>query len=55
MNTKMKKLLCYHRMHHPRAYLEHLYIKREICGKGLMKQEFTDNTTTKGLKKCIDT
>ena len=42
-------------MHHPRADIVHLYIKRENGGRGLIQLELTYKTTTIGLKKYLDT
>ena len=42
-------------MQHPRAELEHLDIKRENSGNGLIQQELTYKTTTIGLKKYLET
>ena len=38
-------------MHHPRADIVHLSMKREYGGRDLIQLELTDETTTKGLKK----
>ena len=42
-------------MHHPRADIERLYIKRENNGRGLIQRELTDKTTIVGSKKYLDT
>ena len=42
-------------MHHPRADIEHLYIKRENGERGLIQAELTYEITTIGLKKYLDT
>ena len=41
-------------MHHPRVDTEHLYVKRENGGGGLIQQEMTYKTITIGLKKYLD-
>ena len=55
MDTKVRKLITSHRMHHPRADIEHLYIKRENGERGLIQAELTYEITTIGLKKYLDT
>ena len=42
-------------MHHPRADIECLYIKRENDGNIQIQLELTNKTTTLGLKKYLDT
>ena len=42
-------------MHHPRANIKHLYIKRENDRIGLIQPELTYKTNTIGLKKYLDT
>ena len=41
MDAKIKKLITCHRMHHPRADIECLNIKRENCGRELIQLELT--------------
>ena len=48
MDTKVKKLITYHRMYYPRVDIERLYIKK---GNG----ERIDLKTTNGSKKYFDT
>ena len=55
MDTQIRKLITCHRMHHPRANIERLYIKRENGGRGIIQQELTNKITTIGLKKYLDT
>ena len=42
-------------MHQPKAHIEGLSIKRENSGRGLIKLELTNKTTTSGLKKYYET
>ena len=42
-------------MHHPRADIKHLYVKRENGGRGLIQLKLTYKTTTVGIKKHLDT
>ena len=44
MDAKIRKLMTCHRMHHPRADIERLYIKRENSGRGLIQLEFAYKT-----------
>ena len=55
MSTNVKKLITCHRMHHPRADIKHLYVKRENGGRGLIQLKLTYKTTTVGIKKYLDT
>ena len=55
MDTKVRKLMICQRMHHPRVDIEHLYIKRENGGRGLIQLELTNKTTTTRLLKYLDT
>ena len=55
MDTEVRILIICHRMHHPRTYIERLYIKRENGERVLIQQELTSQTTTIGLKKYLDT
>ena len=42
-------------MYHPRADIEHLYIKRENGGRGFIQQELSYKATTTGWKKYLET
>ena len=55
MDAKVRKLITCHKMHHPRADIEHLYGKRENGGKGLIQLKLTYKIATVGLKKYVDT
>ena len=55
MDTKVRKLITCHRIHHPRADIERHYVKRENDGRGLIQLELTYKTITIGLKKYLDT
>ena len=55
MDTKTRKLITCHRMHHSRAVIEHLCIKRENGRRGLIQLEPTYKTTAKVAKKYLDT
>ena len=55
MNAKIRQLTTCHGMYHTRADIEFLYIKKENGGRGLIQQELTNKTTTKELKKYLDT
>ena len=55
MDTKVRELIICHWMHHPRADIEHFYIKRENGGRGLIQLELAYKTTTIELKKYLNT
>ena len=55
MDTKDKKLITCHRMLHPRANVERLYVQRENGGWGLVLLELTNKTTTIDCKKFLNT
>ena len=54
MDTKVRKLITCHRMHHPREERERLYAKRENVRRELTQLELTYKTATIGLKKYLD-
>ena len=54
MDIKVRKLITYHRMYHPRAAdTECLYVKRENDRKVLIQLELTYKTITMGLLKYL--
>ena len=55
MDIKVRKQIKCHRMHHPRADIKCLYIKKENGGRGLIQQELTYKITTIGLKNHLHT
>ena len=55
INTKVKKVITCFIMHHSRADIERLNVKRKNGGKGLVQLELVYKTTTIGLKKYLDT
>ena len=50
-NNKVRKRISCHKMHHPRAGIERLNVKRESCLRGLIQLELIYQTTTIELKK----
>ena len=46
MDTRVRKLITCHRLHHSRADIECPYVKRENSGRGLIQLELTNKTTT---------
>ena len=55
MDTKVRKLKTCHRIHHPIADTECLYVRRENGGRCLIQKELTYKITTIRLKKYLDT
>ena len=55
MDTKVRKLITCHRIHHPRVDRESLHLKRENSRQGLTQLKLTYKTTTIGLKKYLYT
>ena len=51
MDTKVRKLITCHRMHHPKADIEPLFINRENIGRSLIQLELIDETIILELKK----
>ena len=49
IDTKTRKLLNMHKMLHPKADVERLYISRKDGGRGLIEVETAFKTTTMGL------
>ena len=54
MNTKDRKLITCHKIHHRRADIERFYIKRENDGRNLIQLELIYKTIIIGLKKYLD-
>ena len=50
LNTKTRKLLTIHRMHHPKADVNRIYLPRRIGGRGLTKLETAYKSLTVGLE-----
>ena len=55
IDTKIRKLLTTHRMHHPKSDVDRLYVPQKEGGRGLIQLELTYKTTTIGLKKYLET
>jgi len=53
LNTKTRKLLTVHRMHHPKADVNKMYLPRRIGGRGLTKLETAYKSTTIGLETYL--
>ncbi|XP_068708222.1 uncharacterized protein [Montipora foliosa] len=53
LDTKTRKLLTIHRMHHPKADVNRMYLPRRIGGRGLTKLETAYKSTTIGLEKNL--
>ena len=57
MNWKMSEikrlLLTIHRMHHPKADVNRMYLPRKIKGRGLTKLETAYKSTTIGLETYL--
>ena len=53
LDTKTRKLLTIHRMHHPKADVNRLYLPRRIGGRGLSKLETAHKSTTIGLETYL--
>ena len=51
LDTKTRKLLTIHRMHHPKA--DGMYLPRRIGGRGLTKLETAYKSTTTGLETYL--
>ena len=53
LDTKTRKLLTIHRMHHPKADVNRMYLPRRIGGRGLTKLETAYKSTTTGLETYL--
>ena len=54
LDVKVRKLLTINKMHHPKADVDRLYIRRSDGGKGLLQLELMYKTTTIGLQPYLD-
>ena len=54
MDSKIRKLMTIHRMHHPKADVDRIYIPRNNGGRGLLQLELSYKTTTIGLKRYLE-
>ena len=54
-DTKVRKLITSHRIHHSWADKERLYILWEKIGKREIQQELINKLTALGLNKYLDT
>ena len=54
MDAKIRKLMTIHRMHHPKADVDRIYIPRNKGGRGLVRLELSYKTTTIGLKQYLE-
>ena len=55
VDCKIRKLLTAHRMHHPKADVDRMYLPRREGGRGLIQLELTYNTTIIGLDRYLET
>ena len=53
LDTKTQQLLTIHRMHHPRADMNRMYLPRRIGGRGLSKLETAYKSTIIGLETYL--
>ena len=49
MDRKIRKLLILNRMHHPKADVNRMYVRRKEGGRGMINPEMCFKTTTVGL------
>ena len=54
LNGKVRKLLTVHKMHHPKADVERLYLPRSNGGRGMTQFELSYKTATIGLYGYLD-
>ena len=54
LDVKVRKLLTINKMHHSKADVDRLYIRRSDGGKGLLQLELMYRTTTIGLQTYLD-
>jgi len=54
LDIKVRKLLTMNKMHHPKADVDRLYIRRSEGGKGLLQLELLYKTITIGLQAYLD-
>ena len=55
MDVKTRKLLTSHRMHHPKADVDRLYLPRKEGGRGMTNLELAYKTTTISLQTYLHT
>ena len=55
MDTKVRKLTTFYRMHHPKEFIESFFASRENGQRGLIQLELANKTTIIGLKKYLHT
>lgn len=53
LDRKIRKQFTIHRMHHPKADVERLYVPRSDGGRGLIQLELTYKTSTIGLSQYL--
>ena len=53
LDSKIRKLLTMHNMHHPKADVERLYLPRSSGGRGMMQLELSFKTATIGLYRYL--
>ena len=53
LDTKTRKLLSIHVMHHPKADVDRMYLPRRIGRRGLTKLETAYKSTTIGLETYL--
>ena len=55
IDTKIRKLLTYYKMNHPKADKDQFYLPRTEGGRSVIQLELTYKTTTTGLHKYLQT
>ena len=53
MDTKARKLMTANRMHHPKAYIDRIYLPQKLGSRGLIQLDMSYKTTTTGLDTYI--
>ena len=54
VDTKIRKLLTIHRMHHPKSDVNGLYLPRKEGGRGLVRLELSLKTSIIGMDTCLN-
>ena len=54
VDTKIRKLLTMHRMHHPKADVDRLYLPRKDGGRGMIQLELSLATSTIGVCEYLE-
>ena len=54
-DTKIRKLLAMHRMHHPKSDVNRLYLPRKEVGRGLVQLELSLKTSIFGMDTYLNT